>query len=508
MQSGLPHATEQQIALREKMREVGERYALPDGVRRCLFIARGAPGSQWYQDPRTGEWLLIDPYAENLPAALAEWCRENNFRLTVFYEGQAPEYSPPERVPYAEKYPGVAEDLYSAEFFSYFAKDNEGIAEKTSYYNNVLFEDSGFQNAFSYRGVRLFDTMKDQMAALPRLAAGFLYNLKRWSEIFAALDPEIIFAGRLDIRADINAAAHRLGITTVAVKLGISEEMLPPFAYLDEAGAFYSQNFPDVIAVWGESQKELIERRFPECTSRIIASGRIRNDSFVGGSEDFDDTKLREFLNVSKDTKIVVYGANHATRYGQVASRVFGACCMSRHSYRRGLNELVKLAERRGDCVVVVKPHPSDELDFISQAVEAENSKVARYLTDRDGFHNALLLHSSAVFVSSVSSMFAEAVLSGCPAVNLWTDDINYLYEENRREVYGTIAKTVDSWPDLVSEVDRLLSDNDYRQAELKRAETALKPIFGGFDGSNARRLVEESFAAHEELARKRTAAG
>ena len=491
-----------------KMAALRTRFAAAEGERRVLFIARGQPGSKWFFDRRSERWVLIDAYTENVPDELAEWCRSHGWQLLVLYDGVAPDYSPPERPTFAERYPGVARDLYSAEMFAPFPSRTQIAPQFADHYAKTLFADAGFNAAFAYDGVQMFETLTDQIDVLPGLAAGYVHSRERWIELLNVLKPEVVFGGRLDTRAELNSACAGLGIVTVGIKLGISEEMLTPFAIADDTGAFYEEIFPDVLCVWGEWQKQLIAQRFPDCNSTIIPSGRTRSDSFAAADEDYPGDGLRTFLGAGADTRLIVYGANYATKYGKMASLDFGASCMSPESYRRGLDELSSLAARRGDSMVVVKPHPSDDIAFIRRSVEALGSPHVRLLTDEHGFHNALLLRNSAVFVSSVSSMFAEAVLSDCPAINLWTPDINYLYETARRDLYGTISLTVESWDDLVAATDRFLSEPDFCAEQLARMRSALEPIFGGLDGGNARRLVEQSMAACLALLRERSMAG
>ncbi|MCW5697414.1 MAG: CDP-glycerol glycerophosphotransferase family protein [Bauldia sp.] len=477
------------------------RHRLPKDVPRVLYLGRGQPGTRWFRDPRTGAWTLMDIYAENVPEALASWCRAHGWRLTVFTEG-APHAYEGDRLSYEARYPGVAEEILASEVNPFFPSRGTVSAAFEDHYRQLVL-DPGFRDAFSYDGVPLFETLRDQVPLLARLAAGYVFGRGRWMEVLRALKPAIVVGGRLDTRGDLNSAAHALGVMTVGVKLGISEEMLTPFAIADADGRFLSDAFPDALAVWGESQRDLIRRRFPDCTAELIVSGRTRNDTFVAvaGAEEAG-ARLRDFLGIAAQTRIIVYGANHQTKYGQGATAEFGAVCMSPESYRRGLEELDRLAAGRGDAVVVVKPHPADDVAFIRSAVESAGSPRLRLLVDDDGFHNAELLAQSDVFVSSVSSMFAEAVLADCPAINLWTPDVNYLYESHRRDIYGTIATTVEDWDALAAETTRLLDDPAYRRSQLAQTRAALEPIFGGFDGRNAERLVAGVFALYESRSR------
>lgn len=483
------------------------RHRIEGAARPLLLIARGAPGLNWYHDARIGRWRMVDVYAENLPEAMIEWAGRNGRKVCVLYNGPRPAFDA-ERPSYADLHGDLVHEVDFGEFRRGFRIPADLRAAFEEHYRRELLDSAAFRALFRIDGVDLFDSLPEQMALLPGLAAGHAVNRVVWRELLRALGPAAAFGGRLDVRPEICQAAAETGVMTVSVKLGIGEEMLAPFAIGDGEGRFPGDAFPDVVAVWGETQKAVIEARFPACPARIVVSGRTRNDSFAplpGAAPDPvapdpvaanpGRSALRAHLGIDPGAAIIVYGANHMTKYGLAGGAEFGAPCMSLGGYRAFLAALCAQAQARGDAVVVVKPHPSDDIPAIEAVVAGIGSPRCLLLTDAAGFHNAQLLEQSALFVSSASSMFSEALLAGALPVNLWTPEVNYLYETGRLRAFSPISLTAESVDDMLSLVGRALDDPAFRRAEVARLTDGLEGVFGARDGGNARRLVEQSMA-------------
>lgn len=479
-----------------------ERHRIDGAARPLLLIARGAPGLNWYYDARMGRWRLVDVYAENLPEAMIDWAGRNGRKVCILYNGPRPAFDAA-HPSYADLYGDVVREVDFSEFRRGFRMPADVRAAFEDHYRRALLGSEAFRALFRIDGIDLFDSLPDQMALLPGLAAGHAVNRVVWRELLRALAPAAAFGGRLDVRPEICLAAAEAGVMTVSVKLGIGEEMLAPFAIADGAGRFAEAAFPDVVAVWGETQKAMIEKRFPACRAKIVVSGRTRNDSFapLPGMEagairaEASRPDLRAHLGADPGDAIIVYGANHMTKYGLAAGGDFGAPCMSLGGYRAFLAALTALAQARGDAVVVVKPHPSDDISAIEAVVAEIASPRCLLLTDAAGFHNVQLLEQSALFVSSASSMFSEALLAGALPVNLWTPDVNYLYETGRLDAFSPISLTAEDVDGMCAIVGRALDDPAFRRAEVARLTGGLEGVFGARDGRNALRLVEQSMA-------------
>jgi len=116
-----------------------------------------------------------------------------------------------------------------------------------------------------------------------------------------------------------------------------------------------------------------------------------------------------------------------------------------------------------------------------------------RLVTNASGLHNSNILADSDIFVSSVTSMFSEALVSDCLPISLWLDDVNYLYESDRREMFDAMAVTVNSIPEMIKAVQHYLGNAKARAKETKSLRDGLKAYFGEVDGRNAERAIYET---------------
>ena len=456
---------------------------------RVVLVMRGRRGSRWFHSPTSG-WALWDLYVEGVPEALITQCRERGWRLTIVYEGLLPEYDDKRRG-YAERYPDVVDEVATADLGGIFAVGR--TAREVEYFRLVdeLVRSASFQAGFSYRGVDFFDEMKLIVtAAIPRYSALYDLRYRAWIEIFSRLRPAAVFGGRLEVRPDINAAARKLGVKSTTIKLGVSEEMLPPYIAFHADGTFDQSALPDLTLVWGDRQKELLRRRFPEFSGAIEAAGRTRNDSFVNELSSVNVNSVRRRIGLSLNERAIVYGATSRTRYGLWPGAPWGACCLSPLGIEEGLRALLRAADRLPGVRVIVKPHPADSVELIMDMVRRVSDPRVRLITDQDGFHNLELLSLADMFVSSVSSMFGEAVMCGCLPINLWTPDVNFLYEENRHSIYKSISVSVHDFDTLTEAVVKLMTDEELRGRELHRARERVEEFFGRLDGHNAERAA------------------
>lgn len=479
----------------EWIKEFAAKRRLGGAARPLMFLSRGAAGNRWHEDARSGRERLVDIYCENLPEAMLEWAARNGRRVYVVYLSARPVFG--KSRPSYEKVHG---DLVREVNFSEFRKGWRGnIATADVYeahYREALLADPAFRELFRIDGVDMFDTLREIIDLAPGLTSSHLRDVKIWTDFLRALDPAAVFGGRLDTRADICAAASDAGAMTVAVKLGVGEEMMAPFAPRDQDGRFDPRPFPDVLGVWGTRQKFLIEKRFLDCPALILPTGRTRNDSFANNSETVTpEGAARAYLGLDPDARILLYGANHASRYGMAAGGTAGAPCMSLESWTSFLRAMVAETEARPNAFVIVKPHPSDDIETLAGIVETIGAERCLMLTDAAGLHNAQTLRDSTAFVSSPSSMFSEALLADSLPIQIWTPDINYLYESGREQTFSMISRTVRAPDELRALCARALDDPGFRQREIADLSDGLESILGPRDGGNALRLVEGAMA-------------
>lgn len=452
-----------------------------------MFLARGGAGNRWMRDERTGKFVLRDEYAENIPEALIEFCEHAGWHLVVFYVGAPPE-TDAERQSYTDKFPGLVTEISYRDLDRAFNKNRAMAMDASKVVSDRFISGDGASRLFSYKGVSFQDQIEGLIQSdMARLGSNFITLYRRFLSVFEATRPLIAMGGRLDVQPYVIAAARKAGVVTGNIKLGIGEEMLFPFAVRNQANEIASEYTPDVSLVWGERQRELITGRFPDFRGAIEVSGRTRNDNFVAVAR--DPIECKQKLGFRADTSIITYGANHRTFFGKNAGEENGVACLSPHSYKAGLSAIAHVASKRGNTAVIVKPHPSDDIEWI-RSVCASHPAHVKMITNSDGFHNADVLTASEVFVSSVSSMFSEALLSNCVPISLWLDDVNYLYERRRRDVFDQMATTVEDLESLRNTVESYLEDKSLREFTVRSYMDQLSGFFGSYDGQNAKRAV------------------
>lgn len=459
-------------------------------ARHVVLLTRGARGAYWLHSPVTGQSHLLDEYSEGMPDALAQACEAADARLTIIYDGPEPVSSATEPL-YGQRSPHLVVEMSS----NVIARVSSSMRVATNAHFtaavDALCDDPAFQSAFAFHGVDLFPLFREYVSrSIANLATLHLTQHEAWRVLVKALKPDVFIGGRLEAKPWISLAAHEAGASAVSIKLGIGEEMMPSMIALKAEGEYAHEAYPDAFLVWGEEQARYLSDRLPEYAGRIVPVGRARSDTFVRESALQDRAAARARLGLPERAQIILYGANHRSRYGKWPEQQWGSVCFSRESYVACFDALVACAAEIEDGWVLVKPHPADDLVFIGQCIAERGRGIASMAPPASELHNVEALGMSDVFVSTVSSMFAEAASVGRPSVNIWRPDVNLLYERGRWEKYNAIAVGVESFEEMAGAVRLLLTDDDVYREETTRALSNMKRYFGELDAGNAARAA------------------
>ncbi|WP_338576911.1 hypothetical protein V8J38_15290 [Brevundimonas olei] len=450
----------------------------------AVLIMRGAKGVEWLVSPQTGRPAFLDEYSEGLPEALAQACRDRHWRLTIIYEGPKPVADGYRSL--AETHPSFISELAGPTFGGLASQLRVPAREQYEPAVARLIADRAFRKAFVFDGVDMFDQFSDYLArSILNLSVLMTSQSETWEKTFEILKPNLVLGGRLEAKPWINLAASRTGARTVSIKLGIGDEMTPSILARRPDGSHETESQPDALAVWGEHQVEHLRRRAPTYGGDIKALGRTRSDTFVRATNALDHARIREKLGLAPSSPVIVWAATCRTRWGLWPNQTAGSAVLSPDSWETAFKALVKLAVRR-DAQIVVRPHPVDDMAFIADQIKRHGKGRAIFSAGRQGTPNIELLSVSDILVSGVSSMFAEAILSNCVAVNLWSPEISLIYETSRFDHYSEISEAVRSAREMEQRIDALLDSPENYAAALERARANLPRYFGGIEGDNA----------------------
>jgi hypothetical protein len=465
-----------------------------------ILLTRGSRGAYWLRSQVKGEAALLDEYSEGMPDALVELCVTAGARLTLVYDGPAPVASAAEPL-YANRYPHLVAELSANAIARVSSSMREAVGTRFKAAAAQLAEDPAFQSAFEFRGVNLFSLFRDYMVrSIGNLATLHMTQYEAWRVFMEETKPDLVIGGRLEAKPWISLTAHAVGAAVASIKLGIGEEMMPSMIAVDGDGAYAHAAYPDAFLVWGEEQARYLGSRVPEYHGAIIPVGRARSDTFVRESLLHDRKAVRALIGVPEQAQVIVYGANYRSRYGKWPDQKWGSVCFSRESYVACFETLLDVASQLDCGRVMVKPHPADDLEFITELVAERGHGLAVIAPPSTQLHNVEALAASDVLVSTVSSMFAEAACVGRPSINIWRRDVNMLYERDRWEKYNAIAVGVESFEAMSEATLRLLRNDNAYSAEVTRALSNMERYFGGIDGRNARRAA---LAAYELVMRR-----
>lgn len=340
---------------------------------------------------------------------------------------------------------------------------------------------------FEYEGVPLYDALASDLERMfASLHERTLY-FHAFGNLIRRLQPALVLAYNWEgVFRPLTAAC----VEQHVAMLGVQQALGPYGHALDHRRVGYAQPLgsdqgfpiPDRICVWGEMHlRNLSLYGYPEGT--VTATGYPRLDAFVGARPSRHRI-LRRLRIEREDAKIVLFAP---------VLRVLGLPLVREVNFLRLVDELAALTQSDPSIHVVVKPWPGDELGRLNAIVNARGNRRFRLLPPENDIHNADLLASSAVLITTFSSIVGEAVVSGCTPVVVDYPECRYYFGDEHVEHYRDLARLTRDPSATMAAVRAALRLTDAeRAAEREVRRTVLERVFGPVDGRSSERVASE----------------
>jgi UDP-N-acetylglucosamine 2-epimerase len=314
--------------------------------------------------------------------------------------------------------------------------DKNKYKEKTralrTYYRSQLKEDATFQNIFEYRGIKIWDIIKDEIkyffdAGFNTLAFGMTY----FQRVIDTVKPDILIVGddrATPVRGHV-LVAKRKGIPVLEIQHGMiiiqATPMDTPLSDKLAAGGDYSK---DVYTNYG-SKKE-----------QIIVTGWPKFDTYV---------KLKKSL---------------AKRHNGT-DILFATQPMDTKLILDSIDAIGSFIEDSTHFRLIIKPHPTESIKIYNPIIKKYKNVILH--KSSDDFSS--LIVSSDILVTLISTVAIEAAVLDKPIICIDTSNKESMFASSG------IAIEVKNLEELIPAIKDVLYNEDTRQ---KLAEARAKFVY------------------------------
>jgi len=335
-----------------------------------------------------------------------------------------------------------------------------------------LCGDEGFREAFSHRGISLLPALEPIFRRAFRetlpVCVGYLAGA---ASILDAVRPEAVVVtyetGPRQRALTIEAA--RRSIPTIGLMHGMIYDTHYDYMHegvtTDPFGCPASFTVPLVTCVWGEFWRDVLTRSGSYPSEAVVVTGNPRMNDVLALSRRFGRSEMRDRLDLPPGGRVVLL-----LTANQRAGEFLSACL-------EALNE-------HSDCVPLVKPHPSDDIQLI--ATKLRESGYGEESLQTDNLADAIL--AADLVVSQPSTAALEAMLLRRPLVLVNLDRTAGFAEPVGRTGLARYAETPE---ELAREIAAALAVGDFE----RRSETAYRAFVEEWFGEDADELSAERVA-------------
>ena len=343
--------------------------------------------------------------------------------------------------------------------------ESKQIAKRVrTYYHSKLKKDAEFQNTFTYRGIKLWDTIKGDIDYLfDKKSTDMTSNLLSFHKVVDIVKPDILIIGsgaRANPVVSHVLLARKMGIPVLEVQHGV---------YSSFSANIYSPS--DKIAMGGDYWNPLHTKSgAPE--NQLVVTGRPKYDVYSKLKDDLLEKK-RDSLNILFATQPIDVRLN------------------------LDIIELIgSFIEDSTHLRLIVKPHPSENAKIYSQLAKRYKQVTlhgSREVTAK------LVIQSDVVIILS-STVGVEAALQDKPiiCINITNEETKPLY------VSCGIALEVKNLDELIPAIKDALYNEEVR---ARLAEARKKFVYQHAylqDGQASKRVADLIIQMIEESRKAR----
>jgi hypothetical protein len=297
----------------------------------------------------------------------------------------------------------------------FFKNDSFQISEFLKKYNSLI-NMKDFQNLFSFHEINFWDSISDMFSQMtfspyfPYLLSLYLgycnkFEFEKPKSIFmpSETDPQnqvLIFA------------CKKFHIPTIGLQQGFFSYSGPPGFFHDSALHLhrFAYPFPSKFFAWGNLSKQiLIKLGWPE--SSIIIFGHTYYYDLNKINQLLESPPFSKF-NIDPSKKIILFTT---TEFQSMYS-------YSGYAYDSDVwKYLLKNFSSEDNFIIILKPHPHENISEYQQILKESHSKNAFII--QDNLHE--LLSISDVVVSNYSTVILDALSMKKPTLQLEWNDID-----------------------------------------------------------------------------------
>ena len=296
-----------------------------------------------------------------------------------------------------------------------FLKKSVTISKFLEKYKRLI-DNKNFQNLFSFHEINFWDSIIDmffQMTFSPYLPYWLSLYLG-YCDKFEFEKPKSIFMpSEIDPQNQILIfACKKYEIPTVGLQQGFFSLAGPPGFFHDSAlhSHKFGYPFPSKLFVWGDISKQiLIKLGWP--ASCLIVFGHIYYHNLNQINELLKNPPFSKF-NIDSSKKIILFPTTEMQSMYSFPGYVYDTTVWK---------YLLKKFSNNNNFIIILKPHPNENILEYEQILKESNSKNSFIIQD----NLQELLSISDLIISNHSTVILDAVAMKKPILNVEWNDID-----------------------------------------------------------------------------------